>query len=76
MGYLEVGDKGQFYQGEVVISSCRKFSEYCMVLDLVGFTEKCTVVMDSSDSFPFAHTIQDPTDFIFGDLKGPVRSPA
>ena len=43
----------------------------CMVLDLVGFTEKCIVVMDSSDSFPFAHTIQDPTDFIFGDLKGP-----
>lgn len=48
----------------------------CMVLDLVGFTEKCTVVMDSSDSFPFAPTIQDATDFIFGDLKGPVRSPA
>lgn len=25
-----------------------------MVFDLVGFAEKCSVVMNSSDSFPFA----------------------
>lgn len=47
-----------------------------VVLDLVGVTEKCSVVMKSSDSFPFAHSTLDPSDFIFGSLKSSVRSSA
>lgn len=44
-----------------------------MVFDLVGFAEKCSVVMNSSDSFPFA---LETSDFIFEFFKTSVRSPA
>lgn len=50
---MEVDGKGYFYR-EVAINSCRKFSERTMVFDLVRFAEKYSVVMNSSDSFPFA----------------------
>lgn len=48
--------------------------EECMVFDPVGFAEKFSVVMNSSDSFPFA--LETLVNIFFESVKTSIRSPA